>query len=122
MLIYEKAIKHPMKIVCESEVITKIQQMSEQQISALDCHQPSLACDSSAIPRVSDSIVDEVTQLTLANPTDLDWLPHSYLIYPNILKRIHDNEDILVDEKTKEQYINVDFRNVDKFVPQEMYA
>jgi len=37
MLIYEKAIKQPMKIVCDEEIIKKIQQMPEQLVAQLDC-------------------------------------------------------------------------------------
>lgn len=96
--------------------------MPAEQINLLDCHRPTLACDSAAATRVANSIEDEVTQLSLANPADLDWLPHSFLIYPEILGRIHRNEGITVDEKTKETLVTVDFNNVDKFVPQQLYT
>lgn len=37
MLVYEKAIKQPMKIVCDEDVIKKIQQMPEKLVAQLDC-------------------------------------------------------------------------------------
>lgn len=96
-------------------------------LGRLDCQQPSLACDSTAISRgnPSDSIVDDVTQLKLQSNQSLDalveasleWLPHSFLIYPDILRRIHQGDGIVTDEKTKEKLIYVPFTQVDKFVP-----
>jgi len=43
------------------------------------------------------------------------------LIYPNILRRIRNNE-VSFDEKAKEYYITVPFNQVDKFIPQELYT
>ena len=131
MLIYEKAIKQPLKIVCDDEVIRKIQDLPENLLSRLDCQLNSLACDSTAISRgnVSESIVNDVTQLKLSSNASLDmeeanleWIPHSYLIYPDILKRIHSGDGILFDEKTKEKFILVPFNQVERFVPQDSYA
>jgi len=100
-------------------------------LSRLDCQSNSLACDSTAISRgnVSESIVNDVTQLKLSSNASLDieeanleWIPHSYLIYPDILKRIHSGDGILFDEKTKEKFILVPFNQVERFVPQDSYA
>lgn len=109
-------------------------------MSQLDCQQSSLGCDSTAITRVSDSarttkstmmsdsIVDDVTQRTTDLSIDaikasqLDWLPHSFLIYPNILRRLRNNEGVCYDEKNKESYVLVPFEQVDKFVPHDLYA
>lgn len=131
MLIYEKAIKQPLKIVCDDEIIQKIQGLPENVLNRLDCQSNSLACDSTAISRgsVSGSTVNNVTQLKLSSnesmdmeEANLEWIPHSYLIYPNILKRIRSGDGIMQDEKTKEKFIMVPFNQVERFVPQDFYA
>jgi hypothetical protein len=125
MLIYEKAIKQPMKIVCDKDIVNKIQALPEQLVNQLDCQQSSLGCDSTAITRVSDSIDDRLstnTSLDSLKETNLDWIPHSFLIYPNIIRRLHANDGISFDEKTKEHYILVPFGDVDKFVPHDLYS
>lgn len=58
----------------------------------------------------------------LKSYSNLDWLPHSFQIYPNILQRIYRNEGISYDEKAKEYFIQVPFNHVEKFVPSEFYS
>jgi hypothetical protein len=77
-----------------------------------------------------DSFVEDVTKLSLStNPSidslkeaNLDWLPHSFFIYPNIIRSLHSNQGIHYDEKTKENYVLVPFGAVDKFVPHDLYS
>ena len=50
-------------------------------------------------------------------------LPHSFLIYPGLVRELHGNPDstLKFDEEKKEHYAEVAFHNVTKFVPNEYY-
>ena len=62
MLIYEKAIKRPLKVVCKEEDIELIRQLPESLVPKLrDPHQISsaLSCEGTAIPRELKPLLDD---------------------------------------------------------------
>ena len=169
MLIYEKAVKRPLKVVCKDEDIQLIQQLPESLVPKLrDPHQISaaLSCEGTAIsrelkPPLADQLANEemqtseataaTTATTMINTTSnsltapdmapkkapLDFLsdkeeqtvftefvqriPHSYLVYPNLIERIRAGQGLVRDDKADETYIEVPFHDVQKFVPNEYY-
>ena len=179
MLVYEKAKKKPLKIVCSEDNINLIKSQPRsviQKVNKLTQGENSaLSCDGTAIPRDIDDKEEikqeegrdsDVTMQSTATsaahasaqsvsksdmPTVIsdaemsnsegitkkpveaeedkemeDFMakvPHSFLIYPNLISSIYDNSDTVVkyDEEMKEHYTEVPFHQVQKFVPNEYY-
>jgi hypothetical protein len=52
----------------------------------------------------------------------LDKLPHSYFLYRDLIPKIYGRQDsILYDEESKENYVEIPYHNIRKFVPNQYY-
>jgi len=138
MLVYEKAVKNPLQIVCSEETLSLIKGQSREVIQrASDYANPRpLSCDGTAIPRdtrqeqsqresnafqltmtTADGTATELSMASaqsseskrLESPVDIemltssswteadeaaykrfmDQIPHTFLILPGLIERIH---------------------------------